>query len=83
MQTSYIFFIKICLRNIFLNIPIFSVILSYCYEDERGIFPEVEFVYDLELPQDFKPVASDGEVSEFYSWPVEEVCVNHCIIIID
>ena len=55
---------------------VFSLQRSYCYEDARGIFPEVEFVYDLELPRDFKPKVSDGEVSEFYCWPIEEVCTN-------
>ena len=48
---------------------------SYCYEDERGIFPEVEFVYDLELPEDFKPSIGDGEVEEFFCWPIEKVII--------
>ena len=47
--------------------------VSYCFENERGIFPEVEFVYDLKLPGDFRPCASDGEVEEFYCWPIEKV----------
>ncbi|XP_028397445.1 nudix hydrolase 24, chloroplastic-like [Dendronephthya gigantea] len=47
--------------------------VSYCYEDERGIFPEVEFAFDLELPNDFQPCVSDGEVHEFYCWPIEKV----------
>ncbi|RDD44191.1 Nudix hydrolase 20, chloroplastic [Trichoplax sp. H2] len=47
--------------------------LTYCYEDERGYFPETQFVYDLELPPDFTPVNSDGEVEEFYLMKLEEV----------
>lgn len=35
--------------------------------------PECEFVYDLELPDDVVPLPSDGEVSEFYLWTVDEV----------
>ncbi|CAB4004276.1 nudix hydrolase 24, chloroplastic-like [Paramuricea clavata] len=47
--------------------------VSYCFEDERGVFPEVEFVYDLKLPDDFQPCVGDGEVEEFYCWPIEKV----------
>ncbi|XP_066017658.1 uncharacterized protein [Pocillopora verrucosa] len=47
--------------------------VSYFFEDERGLFPEVQFVCDLKLPRDFQPINSDGEVSEFYCWPMEKV----------
>jgi len=33
----------------------------------------VAFCYDLELPESFVPVNTDGEVAEFYLWPVERV----------
>jgi 8-oxo-dGTP pyrophosphatase MutT (NUDIX family) len=33
----------------------------------------VLFVYDLELPATFRPQNNDGEVAEFYLWPVERV----------
>ena len=46
---------------------------SYYYEDERGLFPETQFVFDLQLPIDFTPTVSDGEVSEFYMWTLAEV----------
>lgn len=46
---------------------------SYFYEDERGLFPECQFVYDLELPGDFTPVNADGEVAEFLLVSLEEV----------
>ncbi|XP_005989276.1 thiamin pyrophosphokinase 2 [Latimeria chalumnae] len=47
--------------------------VSYTYEDERGIFPECQFVYDLEVPAEFVPKVGDGEVHEFYLWPLEKV----------
>ena len=46
---------------------------SYCLEDERGVMPECEFVFDLELPQDFKPVNADGEVESFQLLPINKV----------
>ncbi|CAE1236823.1 unnamed protein product [Acanthosepion pharaonis] len=39
--------------------------ISYFYEDERGLFPECQFVFDLELPPDFVPHNADGEVEKF------------------
>ncbi|XP_072884841.1 thiamin pyrophosphokinase 2 [Hemitrygon akajei] len=51
--------------------PVGSV--SYTYEDERGIFPECQFVYDLEVPADLVPQVKDGEMLEFYLWPLEQV----------
>ena len=44
-----------------------SLIISirFFFESERGIFPQTEFVFDLELPIDFKPENNDGEVDEF------------------
>lgn len=48
--------------------------ISYFYESkERGLFPETQFVFDLELPTSYAPVPVDGEVSEFYCWPLDEV----------
>ena len=35
--------------------------------------PEVQYVYDLELPEDTIPKPGDDEVEEFYLWGVEEV----------
>ncbi len=46
--------------------------VSYCQETEDGLRPDVLFCYDLELPADFRPVNTDGEVVEFYLWPVEK-----------
>ncbi|KAK3103720.1 hypothetical protein FSP39_021319 [Pinctada imbricata] len=47
--------------------------VSYIFEDERGVFPEIEFVFDLLLPEDFKPVCSDGEVQGFQLVPISKV----------
>ncbi|XP_068589128.1 thiamin pyrophosphokinase 2 isoform X2 [Cebidichthys violaceus] len=47
--------------------------VSYTYEDEDGVFAESQFVFDLELPLEFKPRAGDGEVQEFYLLPIDKV----------
>lgn len=46
--------------------------VSFFFESERGIFPNTEFVFDLELPEDFKPENNDGEVQNFQLLPVNE-----------
>ncbi|XP_042348101.1 nudix hydrolase 20, chloroplastic-like [Plectropomus leopardus] len=47
--------------------------VSYTYEDEEGLFAESQFVFDLELPVEFKPRVGDGEVQDFYLLPIEKV----------
>lgn len=47
--------------------------ISYTYEDEEGVFAESQFVFDLELPPDFRPAVGDGEVQDFYLLPITEV----------
>ncbi|CAH1782235.1 unnamed protein product [Owenia fusiformis] len=47
--------------------------VSYWYMDDRGILPETEYVMDIELPSEFQPVNSDGEVLEFYLWSIDKV----------
>ncbi|XP_012943567.1 nudix hydrolase 20, chloroplastic [Aplysia californica] len=47
--------------------------ISYFYEDDRGLFPECQFVYDLEVPADFQPVNADGEVESFHKVSMQEV----------
>lgn len=39
--------------------------ITYRMEGERGLKPDTMFVYDLELPEDFVPQPSDGEITEF------------------
>ena len=43
------------------------------YSVPEGLHREIMFVHDLWLPQDYKPVNQDGEVSEIRCMPVEEV----------
>lgn len=52
-------------------VPVSTV--SYTYEDEEGVFAESQFVFDLELPSDFRPAVGDGEVQDFYLLPITEV----------
>ena len=47
--------------------------VSYLTEQPEGLRDDVLFDYDLELPADFRPVNADGEVAEFYLWPIEQV----------
>ncbi|GFO27540.1 nudix hydrolase 20, chloroplastic-like, partial [Plakobranchus ocellatus] len=47
--------------------------VSYFYEDERGLQPESQFVFDLELPDDFTPVNADGEMGSFQHLTIPEV----------
>ncbi len=46
------------------------------YSVPEGLHREILFVHDLWLPDDFKPVNQDGEVSELRCMPVEEVLTN-------
>ncbi|XP_057664778.1 uncharacterized protein LOC130899062 isoform X1 [Diorhabda carinulata] len=48
--------------------------VSFYFESERGLFPNTEFVFDLELPLDFVPVNADGEVETF-----ELLTANQCL----
>ncbi|KAJ2148523.1 hypothetical protein EV180_001143 [Coemansia sp. RSA 518] len=47
--------------------------IQYFTETDQGLQPETQFVYDLELPNDFVPRPQDGEVQEFNLWPIPEV----------
>ncbi|KAJ3033604.1 hypothetical protein HDV00_006030 [Rhizophlyctis rosea] len=40
---------------------------------ERGWIPDTEYIYDLELPEDFTPTPEDGEVEGFYLLDFNEV----------
>lgn len=45
------------------------------------MFPESQFVFDVELPLDFKPRVGDGEVQDFYLLPIEKVSVAAIFIV--
>lgn len=47
--------------------------VSYCRETEAGLKPDVLYCYDLELPPDFVPRCTDGEMDSFLRLPVAEV----------
>ncbi|CAD7699256.1 unnamed protein product [Ostreobium quekettii] len=47
--------------------------VSYVCMQLAGLKRDVLFVYDLELPADFKPKPEDGEVEEFMLWPIPKV----------
>jgi isopentenyldiphosphate isomerase len=47
--------------------------VTYCRDSTRGLKPDIMYCYDLELPPDFEPRCTDGEVQAFYLWPVEQV----------
>jgi len=50
-------------------------VVSYSQRDETGwgVKRDVIFCYDLELPEDFKPQANDGEVESFELWDMNRV----------
>jgi isopentenyldiphosphate isomerase len=47
--------------------------ITYCMEAVDGLKPDVQFCYDLELPADFTPENTDGEIDEFMLWPIARV----------
>ncbi|KAF7256676.1 hypothetical protein EG68_06273 [Paragonimus skrjabini miyazakii] len=47
--------------------------LSYIFEDDRGVCPQVEYCFDLELPNDFVPTSADGEVDNFQLVSISQV----------
>jgi 8-oxo-dGTP pyrophosphatase MutT (NUDIX family) len=46
---------------------------AYNMERPEGLRRDVIFAYDLELPESFVPVPTDGEVEEFSLWPAAQV----------
>jgi isopentenyldiphosphate isomerase len=47
--------------------------ITYCVEAPDGLKPDVQYCYDLELPADFVPKNTDGEIAEFHLWPIAKV----------
>jgi hypothetical protein len=48
-------------------------IASYLSETDEGLRNDVLFNYDIELPPEFIPVNADGEIEEFFLWPIRRV----------
>jgi isopentenyldiphosphate isomerase len=48
-------------------------LISYCAEVPEGLQPDIEFCFDLELPEEFVPSNTDGEVEEFQLLPIAQV----------
>ncbi|SIS86514.1 DUF4743 domain-containing protein [Insolitispirillum peregrinum] len=46
--------------------------VTYCMEGSGGLKPDTMFCYDLELPADFTPRNTDGEMVGFELWPVRK-----------
>jgi len=44
------------------------------FSEGWGLKRDVLFNFDLQLPEDFAPVAADGEMSGFRCTPIDEVC---------
>lgn len=47
--------------------------LTYCRETKTGLKPDIIYCYDLELPGEFQPQCTDGEVEAFDLMSMEEV----------
>ena len=47
--------------------------VSFFHRSERGLHPNTEFVFDLELPQNFQPLNNDGEVESWQLVPVDKI----------
>ena len=56
--------------------PVGSV--RYCRETEAGLKPDMLYCYDLELPADFIPQNTDGEVADFYLADMDEAARLVC-----
>ncbi|GMT41262.1 MAG: DUF4743 domain-containing protein [bacterium] len=47
--------------------------ISYIAESANGIKPDTLYCYDIELPEDFTPICTDGEVESFELIPINKV----------
>ncbi|MGE5547135.1 MAG: DUF4743 domain-containing protein [Solirubrobacterales bacterium] len=50
--------------------------VSYCMEDEWGLKPDVMFCFDLEVPIEFAPRNTDGEVTHFELMAVGDIATK-------
>jgi len=53
-------------------VPVGTV--SYITSRSEGLRDDTLFNYDLELPKNFQPENTDGEVEAFYLWSIDKVC---------
>ena len=47
--------------------------IEYAMERPEGLRRDILYCYDLSLPEDFVPAATDGEVEAFELWPISRV----------
>jgi len=47
--------------------------VSFFHQTKRGLHPNTEFVFDLDLPEEFTPSNNDGEVSDWRLVPVTDI----------
>ncbi len=47
--------------------------VSYVTERVEGLRNDICFAFDIDLPADFQPKNTDGEIEDFYLWPIEQV----------
>ena len=47
--------------------------VSYVTERVEGLRNDICFAFDIDLPAEFRPKNIDGEIEEFYLWPIEQV----------
>ena len=47
--------------------------IRYAMERPEGLRRDLLYCYDLDLPEDFRPNAADGEVEGFELWPIARV----------
>ncbi len=50
--------------------------ITYCAEMPEGLRPDVQFCFDLELPEEFTPAPHDDEIERFMLRPIEEVAAT-------
>ena len=48
-------------------------IISYRVETKLGLSRHILFCYNLELPMNFIPKNNDGEITNFYLWPIGKI----------
>lgn len=48
-------------------------VISYQHEEDNCLKPDTMFIFDMELPRDFVPKNSDGELAGFQLLPVRKV----------